>query len=122
MEKALDPNLRSAASGYMTEASRRAQALAVGANDWGRQQFGVDVVGKVSQTITGHVGHGEYEALDSHPHDESGGFYNDPEEDFFKDVTPHHTPAPASASSTKLAAHSPSIKKLDDDDDEWKDF
>jgi ADP-ribosylation factor GTPase-activating protein 1 len=124
MEKALDPNLRTAAAGYVSEASRRAHALAAGANDWGREQFGVDVAGKVNQTISNYGNRSGYGALSTYSdsHNEGNSYADD--DDFFREATSSsvHQSAGTFQASSKTPSQKTPITKVDDDDDEWKDF
>lgn len=128
MEKAMDPNLRATASGYLNEASKRATDMASGANDWGRQRFGVDVAEKARQTFVGPGSKGEYSALAaSHSGAEWESSYHDDDDDDFFAKHGGHDAAPGSASSQGAGTSGPvkpivQKKATDDDDDDWKDF
>ncbi|KAG9049808.1 Zn finger-containing GTPase- Activating Protein for ARF [Tulasnella sp. UAMH 9824] len=124
MEKAMDPTLRATAAGYVSQASKMAADAAAGANDWGKNQFGVDVAGKARETIMGPSTRGTYSTVESH----SGNDWDkDDDDDFFErelaasksDQAPKAT-QPASATATASTSKKPAAQ--DDDDDDWKDF
>ncbi|KAG5654601.1 hypothetical protein H0H81_011576 [Sphagnurus paluster] len=138
VEKVTDPNFQASVKGYMTEAQKRAAAAGDTANQWSKQQFGVDVassvggvVGTVKDKVLGGPQRDGYGAVATDSYGETSGLYQDhDDDDFFTEyshgrqqsgasplhtssVTPAATPA---ASTTKAAA------KKSDWDDEWKDF
>lgn len=126
MEKAMDPNLRNTASSYVSQASKKAQEAALGANEWGRQQFGVDVAGKAKEALYGPGSRGQYSTLGEHPgsanEEEHGGLYDDGGDDDFFDShlgqassSPTVTAHNASAKANQPASH-------EEEEDEWKDF
>jgi len=123
MEKAMDPNLRATAAGYVSEASKRAAQVAAGANDWGKNQFGVDVVGKAKQTLLGPGSRGEYSSVPgpSDAHWNSGSYHDEGDDDFFDRHTQsdptYDTPTTAQTSEPVATKAVPK-----DEDDEWKDF
>lgn len=123
MEKALDPSLRATAAGYVSQASKKAQEAASGANAWGKQQFGVDVAGKAKDTLYGPGPRGQYESLGSHPegeYEDGGGRYNDEGDDDFFDS---HMQQPSTSTEVKHNIASREVKPaVHDDEDEWKDF
>ncbi|KAG9015539.1 Zn finger-containing GTPase- Activating Protein for ARF [Tulasnella sp. JGI-2019a] len=121
MEKAMDPNLRATAADYMSQASKKAQEAATGANTLVKQQFGVDVAGKARQTLYGSGSRGEYSNL-GHEGEEHEGLYNDEgDDDFFNSHMQQPTP-----STSVATVHNTSARTVQpafhDDEDEWKDF
>ncbi|KAG8936736.1 Zn finger-containing GTPase- Activating Protein for ARF [Tulasnella sp. 418] len=125
IQPAMDPSIRAAAAGYMSEATKRATDMASGANEWGKHQFGVDVMETVRSTVSG-PSTGPYSSL---PADQGRTFDGD---DFFGEFDTaeaslehqhggsgsHGGSAVGSSSTTQSKA----TKKVDDEDDEWKDF
>lgn len=123
MEKALDPTLRATAASYVSTASKRAAEVASGANDWGKNRFGVDVAGKAKETFMGPGSRGEYSSLaNSHSGQdwEGGGSYNDDDDDDFFEK--HLQPQTSTARVETKAVPSKASTTAHDDDDEWKDF
>jgi len=117
MEKAMDPNLRATAAGYLSQAQKRAAEVATGANDWGRNQFGVDVAGKVM----GPSSRGNYASLGtSHAENEwtSESYHDDDEDDFFD----RHGGGTASLSAPIVKPAAPKAAAHDEDEDDWKEF
>ncbi|EIN10512.1 ArfGap-domain-containing protein [Punctularia strigosozonata HHB-11173 SS5] len=131
MEKVMDPNLHQAVKGYATEASKRAAEVGSVANQWSKQQFGVDVaasvggaVGTVRQTVAG-PSHEGYSSISQDHHNESSALYQD-EDDFFGEFessgSGSHPPAQPATQQTATSTSKPIAKGEDGWDDEWKDF
>ena len=130
IERATDPNLQASIRGYVSGAGKYAEGVGKTANDWGRNQFGVDVAERVTTTVRGISGGPEGQGYGSVPTQHSGETsepYQDDDDLFkeYKDTSPTTTNDPpfpagnasgASASTVKHAA----AKK--DDWDDWKDF
>ena len=128
VEKITDPNFQASVQGYVSEAQKRAMVAGGAANQWSKQQLGLDVaesvsgvVGTVKDRIAGPSRSG-YGALATEHDGETSALYHDgDDDDFFGEyshgsqqsgVSPHQpssTPAPAAA-------------KKNDWDDDWKDF
>jgi len=95
MEKVADPNFHASVRGYMTEAQKKAAIVGSTANQWSKNQFGVDVaenIGGVVETVKERVGGGParsgYGSL-SYDHDEeTTGLYTDDDDLFgeYKDA------------------------------------
>lgn len=126
MEKAMDPTLRATAAGYVSQASKKAVEVAAGANDWGKNQFGVDVAGKARDTFVGPSTRGTYSTVESHSGNDDWD-KDDDDDDFFerqmaasKSDQPGKASGSASATATTPASKKPAAQ--DDDDDDWKDF
>ncbi|KAG8996626.1 Zn finger-containing GTPase- Activating Protein for ARF [Tulasnella sp. 427] len=127
MEKAMDPTLRATAAGYVSQASKMAAGAAVGANDWGKNQFGVDVVGKARETLTGSSTRGTYSTVESHSGNDLNRYNDNDDDDFFErelagSKSDQHAKATAPASTTATTPASKKPAAQDDDDDDWKDF
>ncbi|KIO30924.1 hypothetical protein M407DRAFT_144013 [Tulasnella calospora MUT 4182] len=127
MEKAMDPTLRATAAGYVSQASKKATEVAAGANDWGKNQFGVDVAGKARETFMGPSTRGTYATVESHSGNDLDRYNDDDDEDFFerelaasKSDQPPKATQPASATATASGSKKPTAQ--DNDDDDWKDF
>jgi ADP-ribosylation factor GTPase-activating protein 1 len=124
MEKVTDPNLQASVKGYVSEAQKRAVMVGSTANQWSKNQFGVDVaesVGGVVGTVKDKLGGGParsgYGSL-AQDHEETTGLYHDGDEDLFspsggldhgRQYDPHINASTTTA--TKKDAW-----------DEWKDF
>ena len=129
LEKVKDPNLHASVRGYVSEAQKRAAVAGNSANEWSKNQLGVDVaehvggvVGTVKEKITGGPAASGYGSLKISTDGESSALYQDHEEDSFFGEYRHvggpveqHSPfAPQS-----LSMGTPTKKE---DWDEWKDF
>lgn len=135
IERATDPSLHATVLEYMSEAQKKAVVAGSTANQWSKQQFGVDVAGSVGNvvgTVRDTVGPGPsrmgYGSLAQEHDGERSALYGDDEEDedFFQEFSSAPaqsnqqagwTNAPAAAA--KQAAPAP---KQDSWDDDWKDF
>lgn len=144
MEKVNDPNFHASVRGYMTEAQKTAAMVGSTANQWSKNQFGVDVaeniggvVGTVKERVGGGPGRSGYGSL-SYDHDEeTTGLYTDDDDMFgeYKDAqgqSPDQTNsaalysnsglhAPPNSTTTRGNSNAKTTKKSDWDD-EWKDF
>lgn len=131
IERATDPNLQASLRGYMSEAGKYAEGLGKTANDWSKNQLGVDVAERVTTTVRGISGGPERQGYDSLPIQYSGeisGPHQDDDDLFkeYRDSSPTGTstnlPLPAgNTSSTSTSTVKPTAPKKDDWDD-WKDF
>ena len=128
MEKVNDPNLQASVRGYMTEAQKRAAYVGQSANQWSKNQFGVDVaehvggvVDGVKEKIAGPEKSG-YGSLAQEHDAETSALYHDDTDDLFTefrdahDQQDHH-PAPSASTTASV----PAVPKKDEWD-EWKEF
>lgn len=138
MEKVSDPNFQASVRGYMTEAQKKAAAVGSTANEWSKQQFGVDVadtvggvVGTVKDKVGGgpsRLGYGSIALTSPNDHEESSGLYDGDDDDLFGEYRGHQSPQHSSLAPTVIAggSHSTSTAtapvKKSEWDDEWKDF
>lgn len=117
----------------MTEAQKRAAAAGGSANQWSKQQFGVDVaesVGGVVVTVKDKIvgpKRAGYGAIATENDGETSGLYqDDDDEDFFGEYSHGRQQSgisPLQAVSGQAAAATPAAPaKKNDWDDEWKDF
>ncbi|KAH7916259.1 hypothetical protein BJ138DRAFT_996242 [Hygrophoropsis aurantiaca] len=130
MERVKDPSLHASVLGYVSEAQRRAQVAGRSANEWSKNQFGVDVadhVGGVVGTVKDRLGSGPensgYGSLSTHG-EETSALYNDDTDEFFSEYadSPSHIAAPNSRAQAP-ASKIPAAKTAKEDDwDDWKDF
>ena len=131
IERATDPTLQASLRGYVSEAGKLAEGVGKSANNWSKNQFGVDVAERVTTTVRGMSGGPERQGYGSVPTQYSGetsGLYQDDDE-FFKEyqdasptTTPSNLPLPSeNTSSTSTSAVKPPAPKKEDWDD-WKDF
>ncbi|KAJ7087412.1 ArfGap-domain-containing protein [Mycena crocata] len=128
MEKVRDPTLQASVMGYMTEAQRRAAEVGGAANQWSKNQFGVDVaqsVGGVVGTVKDKIGPSPardgYGSIGMDHEAETSGLYHDDDDDLFTEYRHgEHYDQPTSSSQPTSAA--PASAKKADDWDEWKDF
>ena len=131
IERATDPNLQSSLRGYISEAGKYAEGLGKTANNWSKNQLGVDVAERVTTTVRGISGGPERQGYGSVPTqypEETSGLYQDDDDLFkeYKDSSPTETfsnpPLPAGNSSgTSTSTAEPTASKKEDWDD-WKDF
>ncbi|KAG6910976.1 hypothetical protein DXG01_006030 [Tephrocybe rancida] len=138
VEKVTDPAFTASVKGYMSEAQRKAAEVGGSANQWSKQQFGVDVassvggvVGAVKDKVSGGPQRAGYGAIATDGYEETSGLYHDvDDDDFFSEydhgrnqsgISPLQSSSnqPEPPASTKPAA---AVKKNSDWDDEWKDF
>ncbi|KAF5387667.1 hypothetical protein D9615_000627 [Tricholomella constricta] len=138
VEKVTDPNFQASVKGYMTEAQKRAAAAGGSANQWSKQQFGVDVagsvggvVGTVKDKVMGGPQRAGYGVVATDSYGETSGLYQDGDDDDFFGEYSHGRQesgvSPLQASSVKPAVTTSSTisaapAKKSDWDDEWKDF
>lgn len=133
MEKISDPTLQASMKGYLSEAQRRAAEVGSSANQWSKNQFGVDVadsVGGVVRTVGDKIGGGParagYGSLAVGYDNETSGLYHDEADWGSHGQTYHHGDDLAPAQLTPVGedsfSHSAPAKKKNDWDDEWKDF
>ena len=131
IERATDPNLHASLRGYASEAGKYAEGLGKTANNWSKNQLGVDVAERVTTTVRGISGGPERQGYGSVPTQYSGetsALYQDDDELFgeYKDMSPTTTsdnpPLPAgSAGSTPNSTAKPTAPPKGEWDD-WKDF
>lgn len=131
VQKVTDPNFQANVKGYMTEAQKRAVEVGGNANQWSKQQFGVDVagsvggvVGTVKEKVMGGPQRNGYGHVSAGDDGETSGLYQDGDDDDFFGEYDHGRQqsgiSPLQASYAKPAA--PAAAKKNDWDDEWKDF
>lgn len=129
MEKVTDPNLQASVLGYVSDAQKKAAVVGTSANQWSKNQFGVDVaesvggvVGTVKDRFTGGPSGSGYGSLATEHDGETSGLYHDEDEDdFFGEYSQGQAQAPSQATSTATTT-SVATKKAGDWDDDWKDF
>jgi len=139
VEKVTDPNFQASVKGYMTEAQNKAAMVGSTANQWSKNQFGVDVadtvggvVGSVKDRVAGpsRSGYGSLALTSPNDPEESSGLYDGDDDDLFTEyhgksaqspqtsaLNTGYDPAPTKAKPTPAAN-----TKKNDWDDEWKDF
>ncbi|KAG5648840.1 hypothetical protein DXG03_000189 [Asterophora parasitica] len=138
VEKVTDPNFQASVRGYMTEAQKRAASAGGSANQWSKQQFGVDVassvggvVGTVKDRVLGGPQRNGYGVVGTDNYHETSGLYQDGDDDDFFGEYSHGRQqsgvSPVQASSTKPTTATASSTaaapgKKSDWDDDWKDF
>ncbi|TDL29831.1 ArfGap-domain-containing protein [Rickenella mellea] len=130
LEKVNDPSLQATVKGYVSEAGRRAGAVGQSANQWSRQQLGVDVAESVGgmydkvKTKVAGPGYEGYGALATEHEGETSALYHDGEEDFFGEFTNEKAGTSTENHSFPSApvGTTPTGSKKADDWDEWKDF
>ncbi|KAG6877211.1 hypothetical protein C0992_010604 [Termitomyces sp. T32_za158] len=136
VEKVTDPTFTASVKGYMSEAQKRAAVVGDSANQWTKQQFGVDVassvgdvVGAVKDKVTGGPQRAGYGALAYDGTGERSALYNDGNDDDFDFEHEHgrHQSgiSPIQSSSVtapSIASKMTSTTKKNDWDDDWKDF
>jgi ADP-ribosylation factor GTPase-activating protein 1 len=130
IERATDPNLHASLRGYAAEAGKYAGGLGKTANDWSKNQLGVDVAERVTTTVRGVSGGPERQGYGAVPTQYSGetSALDQDDDDFFreyKDMSPTATSnPPLPAGSTGGASNStakPTAPQKDEWDD-WKEF
>ncbi|THV08273.1 ArfGap-domain-containing protein [Dendrothele bispora CBS 962.96] len=131
MEKVNDPNLQASMKGYWSEAQKRATEAGSTANQWSKNQLGVDVadrlggaVGSVRDRISGGPTRAGYDSLATEHEAETSALYHDGDDFFNQWDQPQQQSSsqtqPSSVSASKPAAASK--KTASDWDEEWKDF
>ncbi|KAJ7498604.1 hypothetical protein FB451DRAFT_1202469 [Mycena latifolia] len=126
MEKVRDPTLQASVMGYVSEAQKRAAVVGGAANQWSKNQLGVDVAGSVGGvvgTVRDKLGptpaQSGYGAVGMDNESESSGLYHDDDDDIFTEYRHgEHYDQP----STKAGSAAPQKSNNDWDDGEWKDF
>lgn len=138
MEKVTDPNLHASVKGYVSEAQKRAEVVGKTANQWSKNQFGVDVaehVGGVVGTVKDKIGGGPaqsgYGVVGTEHEGETSAIYHDDDDDFFGEYSHGGLTSPQEQQGNGYSGHSVSTtttttkdtpaKKTDWDED-WKDF
>ena len=133
VEKVTDPNFQAGVRGYMTEAQKTAAMVGSTANEWSKQQFGVDVadtvggaVGVIKDRVAGpsHSGYGQLSLTSPNDLEESHSLYND-DEDLFTEYRDSHPTSHASAVSTSIKPDTRAATKSANTtawDEDWKDF
>ncbi|KAJ7068584.1 ArfGap-domain-containing protein [Mycena amicta] len=129
MEKIRDPTLQANVLGYVSEAQKRAAAVGGAANQWSKNQFGVDVadsvggaVGAVRDRIGPTPSQQGYGTVGMDHDGESSSLYHDDEDDMFSEYKGYDQPRSLSGSTAPAAGPAAPAKKNNDWDDEWKDF
>lgn len=134
IEKVSDPNFQAGVKGYMTEAQKKAAMVGGAANQWSKNQFGVDVadtvggvVGTVKERVAGpsHAGYGSLSLQSPNDMDESSGLYDNDDDLFteYRDTGSPQTSALNTNTTTAATSKAPAATtKKSDWDDDWKDF
>ncbi|GLB34062.1 putative arfGap-domain-containing protein [Lyophyllum shimeji] len=130
VEKVTDPNFQASVKGYMTEAQKRAAAVGGTANQWSKQQLGIDVadsvggvVGTVKDKVLGGPQRNGYGAIALEHDGESSALYQDGDDDDFGEYGRHQSGiSPLQASSTQPPAAPAAQAKKSNWDEEWQDF
>ncbi|KDR84000.1 hypothetical protein GALMADRAFT_56493 [Galerina marginata CBS 339.88] len=139
VEKVTDPNFQASVKGYMTEAQKKAAIVGSTANQWSKNQFGVDVadtvggvVGTVKDRVAGpsRSGYGSLALTSPNDTGESSGLYDGDDDDLFTEYHGKPTQSPqTSALDANNIPYDPapsntksSAAKKNDWDDDWKDF
>ncbi|KAF7332316.1 ArfGap-domain-containing protein [Mycena kentingensis (nom. inval.)] len=127
MEKMRDPNLQANVMGYVSEAQKRAVQVGGAANQWSKNQFGVDVaenMGTAYGAVRDRVGPSPAQrgygtvGMDN---EESSSLYHDDDDDMFSEYKGYDQPQASRPAASNAGPAAPP-KKNDDWDDEWKDF
>ncbi|KDQ64407.1 hypothetical protein JAAARDRAFT_166584 [Jaapia argillacea MUCL 33604] len=127
LEKVMDPSLQANVKGYVSEASKRAGELGSTANQWGKNQFGVDmaehvggVVGTVKDTMgVGRPDRSGYGSLDMEHNGETSALYHDDDDEFFDSFNSPQEHEGPSATTTSASAPSKAPAVKHDEWDEW---
>ncbi|KAJ7044646.1 ArfGap-domain-containing protein [Mycena alexandri] len=129
MEKVRDPTLQASVMGYVNEGAKRAAVVGGAANQWSKNQFGVDVagsvggvVGSVKDRIGPSPGRDGYGSVGMDHEGEGSGLYHDDDDDLFQEYKHgEHYDQPVQSSGSGAPA---AKAKANDgwDDAEWKDF
>jgi ADP-ribosylation factor GTPase-activating protein 1 len=107
VEKVTDPNFQAGVRGYMTEAQKTAAMVGSTANEWSKQQFGVDVadtvggaVGVIKDRVAGpsHSGYGQVALTSPNDLEESHSLYQD-DDDLFTEYRDSQTTSNTSTKS-----------------------
>ncbi|KAF9006615.1 hypothetical protein BDQ17DRAFT_293202 [Cyathus striatus] len=137
VEKVTDPNFQASVKGYVSEAQKKAAIVGSSANQWSKNQFGLDVaesvggvVGSVRDRVGGNSSRQGYSSLSlSSPNDfdEGSALYNSDGGQERWDDWSQSPPASSSMqwNSNKTTSSAPApapTKKNNEWDDEWKDF
>ncbi|PPQ78220.1 hypothetical protein CVT25_015539 [Psilocybe cyanescens] len=140
VEKVTDPNFQASVKGYMSEAQKKATIVGSTANQWSKNQFGVDVadtvggvVGTVKDRVTGpsRSGYGSLSLTSPNDTGESSGLYDGDDDDLFTEYRGASTYSPQTSALPTSSAYdpvstqtksTPAATKKSDWDDEWKDF
>lgn len=123
IEKVSDPALQENVRGYLTEAQKRAALAGSTANQWSKNQFGVDVAEKV-EGVRGKLGGGPsregYGSVPQGYDGESTSLYHDQSDD--DDAFFDRHSSQSQSQTTPTASSTTANKKKEDWDDDWKDF
>ncbi|KAJ7752817.1 ArfGap-domain-containing protein [Mycena maculata] len=130
MERVRDPTLQANVMGYVSEAQKRAAMVGGAANQWSKNQFGVDVaesvggvVGGVRDRIGPSPAQSGYGSIGMGGEEETSGLYHDDDDDDLFQEYKHGEHYDQPASQPGSAAPTSAKKTNDwDDDAEWKDF
>lgn len=137
VEKVTDPNFQASMKGYVTEAHKTVGMVGSTANEWSKQQFGVDVadtvggaVGVIKDRVAGpsHSGYGQVALTSPNDLEESHSLYHNNDDLFteYRDSYPTSNSGGSnttnvSVTSRKESSSKPPAKESDWDDG-WKDF
>jgi ADP-ribosylation factor GTPase-activating protein 1 len=115
----------------MTEAQKTAAMVGSTANEWSKQQFGVDVADTVGGAVDvikdrvagpSHSGYGQVALMSPNDHEESHHMYHD-DDDLFMEYRDTHPTSNAITTSIKTdTGTTKSTNSKSNWDDEWKDF
>lgn len=131
VDRVRDPNFQASVKGYMTEAQKKAAIVGSTANEWSKQQLGVDVadtvggaVGAIKERVAGpsHSGYGQVALTSPNDMEESHSLYQDDDDLFteYRDSYPNSNVG--TTNSTVAPSSSNTASKKSDWDDDWKDF
>lgn len=112
LERVRDPNFQASVRGYVDEAGRRVGVVGSQANQWGKSQFGVDVVDSVGgayDNVRDRVAGGPtapegYGRLDTYHDTQDWERYDDREGDFFDEFNMNENADHAGAGSSTSTA------------------
>lgn len=132
VDRVRDPNFQASVKGYMTEAQKKATIVGSTANEWSKQQLGVDVadtvggaVGAIKERVAGpsHSGYGQV-ALTSPNDTDSHSLYQDDEDLFteYRDSYPTSSNSNAGLAKTSTSTRTNNTASKKSDWDDWKDF
>ena len=131
VEKVTDPNFQASVRGYMTEAQKTAAMVGSTANEWSKQQFGVNVAGSVGGAVgvikdrvagPSHLGYGQVSLTSPNDLEESHSLYQD-DDDLFTEYRDSHLTSNSSAVATSMNTNTTTKSANKSNwDDEWKDF
>ncbi|KAH8830341.1 ArfGap-domain-containing protein [Flagelloscypha sp. PMI_526] len=122
MAKVQDPTFQASVRGYMSEAQKQAANAGSAVNNFGKNQFGVDVGEQLSGlTGSGRPDRSGYGALAMDNDEQSSALYSD--ENYFDSYDNPATVSPLQETHPTKPGASNTTKKGDGwEDEDWKDF